>query len=147
MVTDFKKQGKKNRAAGAKFEKKVRAKFEEEGWIVDKWTNNMDLDCEEIIHCKQHYIPGRGNTLGHGFPDFIMFRRNWNPLEFEFELIFVECKLNGKLKKEEKEKCKVLQEKGNKVYIAYEDISMKDKIRLREFVYSEKRDLIPRGKE
>ena len=40
---DYKKQGKRNRAAGLRFEAKVRAKLEAEGWILDKWTNNIDF--------------------------------------------------------------------------------------------------------
>lgn len=35
--------GKKSRAAGIRFEKKVREDLEENGLIVDKWTNNIEL--------------------------------------------------------------------------------------------------------
>lgn len=34
-------EGKKNRNAGLRFERKVRADLESKGWIVDKWTNNV----------------------------------------------------------------------------------------------------------
>ena len=36
-------QGKKNRAAGARFELKVRKDLEDKNWIVSKWMNNVDL--------------------------------------------------------------------------------------------------------
>ena len=39
---DKKKQGKKNRAAGAAFELRVRKDLESQGWIVDKWSNNVE---------------------------------------------------------------------------------------------------------
>ena len=38
-----KTQGKKNRAAGARFELKVRKDLEEKGWIVSKWMNNVEF--------------------------------------------------------------------------------------------------------
>ena len=41
MEIDKQKQGKKNRADGAKFERIVRADLEKKGWIVAKWTNNV----------------------------------------------------------------------------------------------------------
>lgn len=37
-------QGKKNRLSGAAFERRVRADLEAKGWIVDKWTNNVDFN-------------------------------------------------------------------------------------------------------
>ncbi len=36
-------KGKKNKLKGARFELKVRKDLEAKGWIVDKWTNNVDL--------------------------------------------------------------------------------------------------------
>ena len=43
-------QGKKNRAAGQRFEKRVRADLEKKGWIVDRWTNNLEeIPDEKII--------------------------------------------------------------------------------------------------
>ena len=38
------KRGKRSKGAGARFELKVRADLEERGWIVDKWSNNVDLE-------------------------------------------------------------------------------------------------------
>jgi len=38
------KIGKKSRAQGNLFEKKVRADLESKGWIVDKWTNQIEFN-------------------------------------------------------------------------------------------------------
>ena len=35
--------GKSNRASGARFELKVRKNLESKGWIVDKWSNNVEF--------------------------------------------------------------------------------------------------------
>lgn len=37
------KQGKNSRASGAQWERVVRADLEEKGWIVDRWTNNVEF--------------------------------------------------------------------------------------------------------
>lgn len=37
------KRGKKSKAQGAAFELRVRKDLEEKGWIVDKWSNNVEL--------------------------------------------------------------------------------------------------------
>ena len=42
MNNEKKIQGKRNRAKGLAFEKKVRADLVEKGWIVDKWSNNVE---------------------------------------------------------------------------------------------------------
>ena len=42
-MVDKVKQGKKNRASGSAFELRVRKDLEEKGWIVDKWSNNVEL--------------------------------------------------------------------------------------------------------
>ncbi len=144
---EISKLKKKAKADGAKFEKKVREHYEEQGWIVTKWRNNIDLQTGEIVPAKNYYIPGRGNVMGSGFPDFVMFRgndidNNWSTT---YELMFVEAKLNGLLSKEEKLKLKVLKELGHKTYIAYEDKSQNNNIRLREFIYTDGKEKIPRG--
>lgn len=51
-----KKQGKKNKVAGTRFELKVRKDLEDKGWIVDKWTNNIEFKDagslnDEIFEC------------------------------------------------------------------------------------------------
>ncbi|MHA1737896.1 MAG: hypothetical protein ACTSWD_04865 [Candidatus Heimdallarchaeota archaeon] len=99
------KKGKRSRAQGAAFELRVRADLEEKGWIVDKWTNNVEFEeitNDQIIEARQkdfttknkdyRYIdplsigklikakakwagPGRPMMMGAGFCDFICFRR------------------------------------------------------------------------
>jgi len=103
-------QGKKNRAAGARFELKVRKDLESKGWIVSKWMNNVELsmtqledtvdkverksngDLEftpgerEIITGKlipaKHKFRGPGipMAIGTGFPDFIIYHTQINLL-------------------------------------------------------------------
>lgn len=42
-MIDKVKQGKKNRAAGGAFELRTRKDLEEKGWMVDKWSNNVEF--------------------------------------------------------------------------------------------------------
>jgi hypothetical protein len=148
-MKDYKKQGKKNRQNGAKFELLVRKDLESKGWIVAKWTNNVELPIIEkakdnpkllmevfdkiksfgkLIPAKHKFNPfNKIMSIGSGFPDFIAFtdreefeydtfkifgygKKCWN----RYAIIGVECKSNGHLDKEEKEKCKWLLE--NKVF-------------------------------
>jgi len=91
----YKKQGKKNRQAGLRFEKKVRDDLEKKGWIVSKWQNNVvDNKC---VPAK----PGRFRIMQTGFHDFIAYCAVGLK---RMDLIFVECKTNGYLKPEEKAK-------------------------------------------
>jgi len=132
----FSDQGKKNRAAGVRFESKVRADLESRGWMVDKWMNNVDFERGRVAAAKRRYNPYlRALSIGNGFPDFICFRKtektlkkegNKNPL---FEVIAVEVKKNGYLDKDEKERCKWYLEKGvfPKIYIARGERSKEDK--------------------
>ena len=41
---DRRKLGKKTRAQGGAFELRVRKDLESKGWIVDKWTNNVEFE-------------------------------------------------------------------------------------------------------
>ena len=103
--------GKKNRAAGARFELKVRNDLEKEGWVIDKWTNNVDLEEGKLVKAKRKFNPYRKVLgIGTGFPDFIAFR----PKGKSYDVIGVEVKGNGWLDKSEKEKCKFLLE--NKIF-------------------------------
>lgn len=96
-------QGRKNRAAGARFELKVRNSLENEGWFVDKWTNNVDLEENKLIKAKRKFNPfSKILGIGTGFPDLICFKRDGNL----YEIMGVEVKANGWLDKSEKEKCK-----------------------------------------
>lgn len=52
-MVDMRKQGKRNRINGANFERKVRADLESKGWVVDKWSNNVEFEIEakEVSIC------------------------------------------------------------------------------------------------
>ena len=98
----YRKQGKKNKAKGARFETKVRKDLISKGWIVSKWQNNVvDKKC---VPAK----PGYFRMMQTGFPDFICYRTRsfLNDVVVEHEVIFVECKTNGYLKPIEREKAK-----------------------------------------
>ncbi len=134
---DKKIQGKKNRASGATFERKVRKDLESKDWVVSKWMNNVSIDNNTLIPAKHKFRgPGIPMSIGTGFPDFIAFRtectlkcrkkdlechepckeQNWE----RYEIIGVEVKSNGYLTKEEKEKCKWLLDNNifSKILIA-----------------------------
>jgi len=145
------KQGKRNKRVGAAFETKTRKVFEEKGWIVSKWNNNIDLQTDEMKPAGNHYIPGRGLTTGKGFPDFVMFKPHEASMELEwgegftklYPIIFVECKTNNLLTKEEKMKMNVLREMGHKCYIAF--LAGKE-VKYREFLgYEDKTGQVAEG--
>jgi len=96
------KRGKKSKAKGGLFELRVRRDLEEKGWIVDKWSNNVDLDEGKIIPAKKKFNPfSKVMAIGTGFPDFIALQ----PMgKGKHRLIGVEVKINGKLSREEKKK-------------------------------------------
>lgn len=94
------KQGKRNRAMGADFERRVRKDLEEKGWIVDKWSNTVDLSHRttientatgditqtqgKLIPAKRKYAgPGRPLVIGTGFPDFIAFKTRRHIISFD----------------------------------------------------------------
>ncbi|MBU2458906.1 MAG: hypothetical protein KKB29_00900, partial [Nanoarchaeota archaeon] len=138
------KKGRISKARGARFELKVRADLESKGRVVDKWSNNVDLEKKEVIPVKRlfkkfslgigHY---RGvSTIGTGFPDFISIKPVTEGL---YSVIGVEVKMNGTLSKIEKQKCawylenKVFSsiwiakavKKGKKIEIEYDDFKEK----------------------
>ena len=111
------KIGKKNRASGQRFERKVRKDLEEKGWIVSRWMNNVKTKSKQgVEYAYESYklIPAKRGKFGlttTGFPDFITYR----PEMHKDNLCLnrnegVEIKSNGYLDKEEKEKCKWLTE-------------------------------------
>ena len=129
------KKGKKSRAAGGRFELIVRKDLEEKGKIVDKWSNNIDLEKNEMIIAKRKFNPfSRVMTIGTGFPDFLAIQHVHDEM---YSVIGVEVKLNGLLSKEEKEKCawylkhktfsKIwiarAEKKGNKTEVMYDDFA------------------------
>lgn len=132
-MVDRKKIGKQNRAKGLAFERKVRSDLESKGWIVDKWTNNVEFShlCElptRLVPAKHKFRgPGIPMVMGTGFPDFICFQEikvdktilmkeglRGTPInklkDSNFERVYrihgIESKSNGYLDKTEKEKCK-----------------------------------------
>ena len=112
---DFQKQGKKNRAAGQRFEARVRAKLESLGWTVDRWTNTVDYNREEgigkVVPAKRKYNPFKKvMVMSAGFPDFICIKFQDN----SFDVIAVEVKMNGYLDQIEKGMCLWLLQ--NKVF-------------------------------
>ncbi len=132
------KQGKKNRAAGQRFEAKARQELENLGWIVSKWMNTVDYDKNgntgKLVPSKRKYNPFmKAMTIGTGFPDFVCFRRIEKKEEEEmidgtlipeskikeddngsYEVIGVEVKANGYLDQIEKGMCLWLLE--NKIF-------------------------------
>lgn len=102
------KKGKKSKTSGASFESFVRSDLGEKGWIVDKWSNNIDLNSKEIHSAKRKYNPfSKAMVIGTGFPDFIAFQKMG---EF-YKVIGVEVKINGTLSLEEKKKCRLYLDK------------------------------------
>ena len=132
MTQEKVNQGKRNRAAGKRFEDKTRKDLESKGFVVDRWTNNVffiDHVNDEgsikmfnlgpakpkIRMAKLQF--GFGPILMNaytGFPDFVCYNSEHNDVQG------VECKVNGKLDKEEKEKCDWLLENNifSKILIA-----------------------------
>lgn len=133
---DFSNQGRKNRARGGEFERKVRIDLESKGWIVNKWMNNVDLSQRKIVPAKRRFNPfAKVMAIGTGFPDFICFKKNGDL----FDVVLLEVKKNGYLDKEEKEKSqwylenKIVSEiiiakkgiEGRKMFIDYISFSKK----------------------
>ena len=119
--TNYSNQGRLNRAAGRRFELKVRKDLESQGYVVDKWTNNVDLEKGELIKVKNLF---RGKNipmmLGAGFPDFVGIKNAGDGKTHCFDVIGIEVKMKGYLDNQEKEKCKFYLDKGifSKILIA-----------------------------
>ena len=130
------KTGKKSKAAGNQFESRVRQDLEKKGWIVDKWSNNFDLEAKKIVPAKRKFNPfAKVMTIGTGFPDFIAFQKNPNKT---YNLIGVEVKINGNLSKIEKEKCKAYlkQETFSQILIA-KKVKEKNRVRVEYIDFEE----------
>ena len=106
------RMGKKSKASGGQFELRVRKDLEGKGWVVDKWSNNVDLKEGKIVSCKKAFRPiGGGRSImipSAGFPDFVCFEKRGNL----YKVIGIEVKMNGALSREEKLKCSWLLEAG-----------------------------------
>ncbi|MBS3094449.1 hypothetical protein J4474_02185 [Candidatus Pacearchaeota archaeon] len=100
---NFARQGKLNRAAGARFELKVRELMKKTNWVLDRWTNNIDLQKQELAPAKKKFNPFKKMLVAStGFPDFVGFKYN---SDGNYEVIGIEVKMNGFLSYEEKLKC------------------------------------------
>ena len=82
-MTDFKKQGKRNRARGARFELLVRKDLEAKGWNVSKFQSNVDLDNGLLVPAKA----SRYRLMTTGYPDFICWRIQRLYIQFPSENI------------------------------------------------------------
>ena len=97
-------QGRKNRAAGGRFESKVRTDLERMGWTVSKWMNTIEQEKNDriwkIVPAKRKYNPFlKVLGIGVGFPDFVCFKKVDNG---KYEVIGLEAKGNGYLDPKEK---------------------------------------------
>lgn len=127
MAVDYKKQGKANRARGARFERSVRESLTKCGWTVLKNPNNVVTEeTEEGQHIsfkqgRAKYNPFTKALMMNsgGFPDFLVYQSvndshclwDVNGKDFEGDsycIIGVECKVNGYLDPTEREKCRWL---------------------------------------
>ncbi|MCK5563501.1 hypothetical protein KAI30_04945 [Candidatus Bathyarchaeota archaeon] len=133
QIIDNKAQGRKNRAAGAAFERKVRMMLSSEGYTVSKWNNNIDLEFPQMHACRWN----RFNAAGGGFPDFVAMKRGFGRAQGKsgayglYKTIWVEAKKNGLLKPEEKAKMQYMEDRGMECWIAYDD---EGKVAYRKFV-------------
>lgn len=109
-MTDKADSGRKGRVKGRVFELKVRKDLERQGWIVAKWTNNVEFNGESgnLIPAKRKYNPfTKFASFGNGFPDFVAYK-----LQSEagncYEVVGIEVKSRGYLDKDERLKCQWL---------------------------------------
>ncbi len=127
------KKGIRSRAQGAEFEKRVRKNLEENGWVVDKWTNQVEWDEDNINRPSEErtgkLVPAKPHMVfnpqikrmiplqrSSGFPDFIAMTMRGSNASMSIApdeniylsgidaVIGVESKMNGKLDLAEKEK-------------------------------------------
>jgi hypothetical protein len=137
------KRGKKSKSKGGQFEIRVRQDLEQKGYVVDKWSNNIDLEEGKIIPAKRKFNPfNKVMTIGTGFPDFIAIQQL---TKNTYEVIGIEVKTNGTLNKKEKEKCKWLLQNNifSNILIAKKT---KEKNRIK-IIYEEAKNIIKRMKE
>jgi len=110
--------GKKSRAAGLRFEKRVSEDLVKQGYIVIKNPNDVIDNQFKRAKTKWNPFTKRPMNLSSGFPDFICFRDGKFDTPFKrlgippirltppaYEVIGVESKMNGILDKIEKQKC------------------------------------------
>ena len=110
-------QGKKSRAAGTRFEAKVRNEMEHMDWTVSKWMNTVEQEKDggiwKLAPTKPKFVFNpkirRMIPLGisSGFPDFICLKRDKRD---NYEVIGLEVKRNGYLDPKERGMCHWLLE-------------------------------------
>ena len=162
MVTDFKAQGKKNRASGAKTEAQVRTELEGEGYIVCRWSNNVELDTDydaegltvigKLVGAKPKYNPFKKMLMyaSVGFPDFICIKSAGMDsieeppyLRMIFNNIAVESKRNGYLDPVERQKAQwlldnhifnkfIIAKKTDAGHLIYTDFATKKELKVEE---------------
>ena len=93
--------GRKSRAAGKRFEVKVRDDLEDKGWIVVRWNKNVEDNHLITSRGKFNPFTQRVQNMSSGFPDFLCIKTGY---EIGWDVQLVECKLRGILSKKEKEK-------------------------------------------
>lgn len=105
------KMGRLGRAAGKRFELKVRQDLGEKGFVVVKFSNQVDIENNKMIPAKSKYNPFLKRVMneGSGFPDYVC----WCP-NSETPVFGVESKYGKYLNAEEKEKCEWLLK--NKIF-------------------------------
>jgi hypothetical protein len=80
-MTDYKKQGKKNRASGKAFELKVRADLESKGWIVFRNSNDVEFGKGSVLLdlTKQDMKNGIVGKALCNSAKFSQAKSKWNP--------------------------------------------------------------------
>jgi len=144
-MKDKKIIGKKSRAAGQRFEKKVRDDLEDHGFIVNRWSNNVEFqecdstagkigitDIGKLVPAKPKFVfnPTIKKRvpigMSSGFPDFVVSKKAGlrDDDKYTYDLIGIECKINGYLNPTERNKCKWLLDNNifSKILIAKKGI-------------------------
>ena len=161
MVTDFKKQGKDNRAKGSKTEAQVRAELEASGYIVCRWQNNVDLDTDydaggsmaigKLVGAKPKYNPYKKMLMysNVGFPDFVCIKgvgsipKGYDYAGTVYKIIGCESKRNGYLDPEERQKAQwlldhnifnkfIVANKTEQGHIVYTDFKTKEELKVED---------------
>jgi hypothetical protein len=135
------KKGKQGRSKGKRFETLVRKELEKQGWIVVKWTNQIDFEKNTLIPAKNKFNPflGRVMSEGSGFPDFLIFRKINDETDM-YEINGCESKLGKYLDAEEKKKAEWLlnHKVFERILIAYK--KGRGQIDYQDFIGSEQPD-------
>lgn len=101
---------------GSDWEYRVKKYFEDMGYLVSRWSSNVDLKKNKLIPARPRFNPGTKSFLMNsaGFPDFVVVS--------PYFWFFVECKLNGKLSAEEKKKAAFYKDLGYHFFVASKEI-------------------------